>query len=173
MSKYGVFSGPNTGRYGPEKTPYFDTFHVVLMAIPGLQSTDKHWQTGWKSPNAFICLISFLFNHNISNKLTSKILSYLPTFHKIAPFFMVPKGNQKYYKPNFPIQQLRNAEMKFSIKFVLSNTYLFRSNCFYRTAATKILTKFTGIQLRRSHSSATSMRLQLQHRCSHDIFETD
>ena len=29
MSKYVVFSGPNTGKYGPEKTPYFDTFHAV------------------------------------------------------------------------------------------------------------------------------------------------
>ena len=34
--KYGVFSGlyfpvfsPNTGKYGPEKTPYLDTFHTV------------------------------------------------------------------------------------------------------------------------------------------------
>ena len=25
MSKYGVFSGPNTGIYGPEKTPYLWT----------------------------------------------------------------------------------------------------------------------------------------------------
>ena len=23
------FSGPNTGKYGPEKTPYLDTFHAV------------------------------------------------------------------------------------------------------------------------------------------------
>ena len=36
VSKYGVFSGPyfpvlspNTGRYRPEKTPYFDTFYAV------------------------------------------------------------------------------------------------------------------------------------------------
>ena len=36
MSKYGVFSGPyfpvlspNTGKYGPEKFPYLDSFHVV------------------------------------------------------------------------------------------------------------------------------------------------
>ena len=36
MSKYGVLSGPyfpvfslNTGKYGPEKTPYLDTFHAV------------------------------------------------------------------------------------------------------------------------------------------------
>ena len=45
MSKYAVFSGPyfpvfglntnsvfspNAGKYGPEKTPYLDTFHAVM-----------------------------------------------------------------------------------------------------------------------------------------------
>ena len=29
MSKNGVFFGPNERKYGPEKTPYFDTFHAV------------------------------------------------------------------------------------------------------------------------------------------------
>ena len=36
MSKYGVISGPyfpvfglNTGKHGPEITPYLDTFHAV------------------------------------------------------------------------------------------------------------------------------------------------
>ena len=29
MSKDGVFSGPSTEKYGPEKTPYLDTFHAV------------------------------------------------------------------------------------------------------------------------------------------------
>ena len=29
MSRYGAFTGPNTGNYGPEKTPYLDTFHAV------------------------------------------------------------------------------------------------------------------------------------------------
>ena len=36
MSKYGVFSGPyfpvfspNIEKYGPEKTPYLDTFHEM------------------------------------------------------------------------------------------------------------------------------------------------
>ena len=29
MFKYGLFSSPNTGKYGPEKTPYLDTFHAV------------------------------------------------------------------------------------------------------------------------------------------------
>ena len=37
MSKYGVISGPyfpvfgiNTGKYGPEITPYLDSFHAVV-----------------------------------------------------------------------------------------------------------------------------------------------
>ena len=47
MSKYGVLSGPyfpvfelNTEKYGPEKTPYLDTFHAVnnnYTEIGGLQ----------------------------------------------------------------------------------------------------------------------------------------
>ena len=28
-SNYGVFSGTNTEKYGPEKTPYLDTFNAV------------------------------------------------------------------------------------------------------------------------------------------------
>ena len=38
MSNYGVFSGPyfpvfelNIGKYGPEKTPYLDTFHQFKL----------------------------------------------------------------------------------------------------------------------------------------------
>ena len=34
VSKYGVFSDPNTGKYGPEKTPYLDTFHAVIFSEP-------------------------------------------------------------------------------------------------------------------------------------------
>ena len=29
VSKYGVISGPSTGKYGPETTLYLDTFHAV------------------------------------------------------------------------------------------------------------------------------------------------
>ena len=38
VSKYGLFSGlylhifsPKMGKYGPEKTPYLDTFHSVFQ----------------------------------------------------------------------------------------------------------------------------------------------
>ena len=40
VSKYGVISGPyfpvlglNTGKYGPEITPYLDPFHAVQVSI--------------------------------------------------------------------------------------------------------------------------------------------
>ena len=53
MSQYGVSSGPyspvsspNTGKYGPEKTPYLDTFHAVIVPasfnIPLLKAGDKN-----------------------------------------------------------------------------------------------------------------------------------
>ena len=33
MSKYGVISGSNAGKYGPEKTLYLDNFHVVFVSL--------------------------------------------------------------------------------------------------------------------------------------------
>ena len=45
MSKYGVFSGLylpvfrlSTGKYRPEKTPYFETFRTVLILVTGARS---------------------------------------------------------------------------------------------------------------------------------------
>ena len=38
VKKYGVFFGPyfpvfspNTGKYGPEETPYLETFHAMII----------------------------------------------------------------------------------------------------------------------------------------------
>ena len=42
MSKYRVFSGSNTGKYGLEKTPCLDTFHAVTF--------DKH-ALNWRGDN--------------------------------------------------------------------------------------------------------------------------
>ena len=53
MSKYGDFSGPyfnvfgmNTGKYGPEKSPYLDTFHAVLIKFIYVY-VFMHWS--WQS----------------------------------------------------------------------------------------------------------------------------
>ena len=35
VSKYGVISGPNTGKKRPEKTPYLGTFHAVTFTMNG------------------------------------------------------------------------------------------------------------------------------------------
>ena len=58
MFKYGVISGlyflvfsPNTGKFGPEITPYLDTFHVVsgkhdnLSANTHAHDMHEHFQT--------------------------------------------------------------------------------------------------------------------------------
>ena len=43
---------PNTGKYGPEKTPYLDTFHVVTLYFI--------CPTSWNSPSVVVnILISF------------------------------------------------------------------------------------------------------------------
>ena len=38
-----VFS-PNAGKYGPEKTPYLDTFHAVNLAFAIITILVKHWK---------------------------------------------------------------------------------------------------------------------------------
>ena len=57
MSNYGVFSGLyfpvfwlNTGKYGPEKTPYLDTLHAVFIQIC------SHY-TDWKSLVLMQCMM--------------------------------------------------------------------------------------------------------------------
>ena len=52
VSKYGVFSGPyfpafglNTGKYGPEKTPYLDSFHTVSKTV--LSFLEEFYNAGW------------------------------------------------------------------------------------------------------------------------------
>ena len=44
VSKYFVISGPNTGKYGPEITPYLDTFHVVRQPVIRLAISKKYCQ---------------------------------------------------------------------------------------------------------------------------------
>ena len=41
VTKYGVFSGSNVGKYGPEKTAYLDTFHAVYLFKT---MSIKYWQ---------------------------------------------------------------------------------------------------------------------------------
>ena len=42
IKKVSVFS-PNTGKYGPEITPYLETFHAVLVFIYHLRPSSFKW----------------------------------------------------------------------------------------------------------------------------------
>ena len=37
VSKYGVFSGLNTGKYGLEKNPYLDTFQAAVFIMESVK----------------------------------------------------------------------------------------------------------------------------------------
>ena len=59
VSKYGVISGPyfpifshNTGKYGPEITPYLDTFHAVLARFT--LHTVSFWYLEINRPHSFL-----------------------------------------------------------------------------------------------------------------------
>ena len=41
MSKYGVFPGPSTEKYGPGKTLYLGTFYAVLATLNGKPLMEK------------------------------------------------------------------------------------------------------------------------------------
>ena len=70
MSKYGVISGPyfpvfspNTGKYGPEITPYVDTFHAVLsLDEPSGNKTNNIWDILFKNGPNKICGRQACFN---------------------------------------------------------------------------------------------------------------
>ena len=76
VSKYGVTSGPNTGKYGPEITPYLDAFHVVeLFAF-----TNSGWAWFLKRSyfivdnwSAYCCLLLIVPRYGILSKI---IISY-------------------------------------------------------------------------------------------------
>ena len=71
---------PNTGKYGPEKTPYLDTFHVVKLisspCIYGLTPNPLHTKTfaaKRKSENSAPINTSFLFRKGMVTLLVSRV----------------------------------------------------------------------------------------------------
>ena len=87
-SKYGVFSGryfvvfsPNMGEYGPEETPYLDTFHSVqLLSEMQNDFSGKRPITG-KSLSSFELIISKVFDYT-----TWKVSKYGVFLVRIFPY---------------------------------------------------------------------------------------
>ena len=84
MSEHGVFSGPyfspvglnmeryevfsrNAGNYGPEKTPYLDTFHAVIFASVFKMSNKKQHVIERSCISIYICDQILLFEKKSSS----------------------------------------------------------------------------------------------------------
>ena len=68
VSKYGVFSGPyfpvfspNTGIYGPEKTPYLDTFQTVPRLTKGEWEQSDLFRFAWWWRQNLATILRFFF----------------------------------------------------------------------------------------------------------------
>ena len=77
MSKCGVFSGlyfsafgmnterwgvslvfsPNAGKYGPEKTPYLDTFHAVVVLYTHIAQLMTHTKNVYVAATAYLAIM--------------------------------------------------------------------------------------------------------------------
>ena len=81
MSKYGVFSGPyfpafvfspKAGKYGPEKTPYLDTFHAVTIMTESI--LNKVTTVSLKPKNQKDCITVILIKNIANNKTFPKTI---------------------------------------------------------------------------------------------------
>ena len=74
-SKCGDFSvfSPNTGKYGPEKTPYLDTFHAVLffilleISMPILLYQYRNWKLEQNQIKSQLYIYSTLLSTKLIN----------------------------------------------------------------------------------------------------------
>ena len=84
MFKYGVISGPyflvfglNTGKYGPEITPYLDTFHAVNETfLNGLDKLNARKVNTIKSSN-IVCIFLFV---SVKDKNSCSVHARLTSF---------------------------------------------------------------------------------------------
>ena len=74
VSKYGVISGLyfpvfglNTGKYGPEITPYLVTFHAVIEKIFNFHQRELQERCSWPKPQKTLDQTYKSFNNNRQN----------------------------------------------------------------------------------------------------------
>ena len=111
VSKYGVFSGPNTGKYGPEKAPYLDTLHAVSRSTTTKNYTiltkktleSAHWYcsvtfliTFSKWPS-YLIFFTFYLSKNLSN-ISPGVNKYILLVHLfLMTHFSTPSKHQKTF----------------------------------------------------------------------------
>ena len=119
MSKYGVFPdpyfsvfSPNTGKYGPEKSPHLDTFHAVILkgmhfyweimnnitnnsAYFSKQAFWNHWPLNLHS-RRFLFVRNFLSNGSFDQCQTNCLI--VSTKFKI-PLFQIKLSKKRSFLP--------------------------------------------------------------------------
>ena len=95
MSKYEVFSGPyfpgfipNMGKYGPEKTPYLNTFYAVVFS-PN-KSEVRIWSYGWFCINLLLQSASEAYKEPCKPSMTETV--FYKTNSRVSAIFQLILG---------------------------------------------------------------------------------
>ena len=109
-NEYRVFSGPNTGKYGPEKTPYLDTFYAVNLYPISRQYSllylIKHQRTRVIEKNIGLKWVNMLGNRLASLWLAlMSLLEICSLYHNITFLRPINHKRWKIFSPiNFRAQ---------------------------------------------------------------------
>ena len=109
-NEYGVFSGPNTGKYGPEKTPYLDIFYAVNLYPISRQCSllylIKHQRTRVIEKNIGLKWVNMLGNRLASLWLALMgLLEICSLYHNITFLRPINHKRWKIFSPiNFRAQ---------------------------------------------------------------------
>ena len=115
MSKYGVFSGPYFPAFGPEKTPYLDAFHAMLLKpLTNNEFTIKHFFSFAKEVLVFDASL-FMTSFDIKSLFTNTRLT-----ETLNPCVQILNRNQTH------VGNLTN-----SLFYNLFKTIMFESHFLY------------------------------------------
>ena len=93
------FSGPNTGKYGPEKTPYLDTFHSVITynEFSFTETEATLWQKFYHSDK----LHDLSFNSKCCHVFPSEINQAFRDVMKLTYILSETSKTNSYFKAIF------------------------------------------------------------------------
>ena len=97
-SKYGVISGLNTGKYGPEITPYLETFHAVTSSRINIQEPccEIRKFRKFRILMAMNYLNSLITRNYLNSSKVSQTFSYISKFQRL--YWVVKQINVPWTK---------------------------------------------------------------------------
>ena len=76
---WSVFS-PNTGKFGPEKAPYLDNFHVVNLLLSEIPWPEFYWWKYWVNLELLNVDLPYIYTYLFYVCVNSNILHFSPSF---------------------------------------------------------------------------------------------